>query len=246
MNKLAVITGGNSGIGAACAWRFAREGYEVVVCGRRAEQNQEVCERIRKVGGVAHGYAVDLRMARDLSDCFRLIALDHGPVTCLVNSLGIEGTPFTRTEEYDDAVFDDVLATNVKAPWQCMKAVLPSMRSARTGSIVNVASLAGLRASATGGSAYSASKHALVGLTRAAAREYAPFGVRINAVCPAFVRTPLSQSILGAELEKHGHSHPLNRLCEAEEVANAVYWLCSQDASFITGIAIPVDGGTQA
>lgn len=246
MSKLAVITGGNSGIGEACAWRFAREGYDVVVCGRRSAQNIELCERIRQTGAVAHGYAVDLRDARALNECFRVIALEHPPLACLVNSIGIEGTPFTRTEDYHDAVFDDVLATNVKAPWQCMKAVLPGMRLARAGSIVNVASLAGLRASATGGSVYSASKHALVGMTRAAAREYAPYGVRINAVCPAFVRTPLSQGILGGDLEAQGRSHPLDRLCEAEEVANAVYWLCSQEASFVTGIALPVDGGTQA
>jgi len=246
MSKLAVITGGNSGIGEACAWRFAREGYEVVVCGRRGEQNRGVCDRIREAGGVAHGYAVDLRDARELTECFRAIALNHPPVTCLVNSIGIEGTPFTRTEEYDDTVFDDVLATNVKAPWQCMKAVLPTMRLARAGSIVNVASLAGIRASATDGSVYSASKHALVGMTRAAAREYAPFGIRINAVCPSFVRTPLSEDILGGDLESVGGTHPLNRVCEAQEVASAVYWLCSQDASFVTGIAMPVDGGTQA
>ncbi|QVM89195.1 SDR family oxidoreductase [Pseudomonas entomophila] len=246
MSRLAVVTGGNSGIGEACAWRFAREGYEVVVCGRREERNGEVCDRIRQAGGVAHGYAVDLRDSRALFDCFRRIAIDHPPVTCLVNSIGIEGTPFTRTEDYDDAVFDDVIASNVKAPWQCMRAVLPTMRLARAGSIVNVASLAGIRASATGGSAYSASKHALVGITRATAREYAPFGIRINAVCPAFVRTPLSEGILGDDLESVGGSHPMNRICEAQEVASAVYWLCSQDASFVTGIAMPVDGGTQA
>lgn len=246
MNKLAVITGGNSGIGEACAWRFAREGFEVVVCARRGEQSEDLCQRIREAGGVAHGYAVDLRDARALSECFRLIAINHPPVRCLVNSIGIEGTPFIRTEDYDDAVFDDVLATNVKAPWQCMKAVLPAMRLARAGSIVNVASLAGLRASVTGGSVYSASKHALVGMTRAAAREYAPYGVRINAVCPAFVRTPMSKGILGDDLDSLGSTHPLNRICEAGEVASAVYWLASQDASFVTGIAMPVDGGTQA
>ena len=246
MSKLAVITGGNSGIGEACALRFATQGYEVVVCGRRDAQNREVCKRIFEAGGVAHGYAVDLRNPRQLSECFRMIASDHPPVTCLVNSIGIEGTPFTRTEDYDDEMFDDVLTTNVKAPWLCMKAVLPAMRQARAGSIVNVASLAGIRASATGGSAYSASKHALVGITRAAAREYASFGIRINAVCPGFVRTPLSEGILGVAMDAAAGSHPLNRICEAQEVASAVYWLSSQEASFVTGIAMPVDGGTQA
>ncbi|WP_434710290.1 SDR family oxidoreductase [Pseudomonas sp. R1-1] len=246
MGKLAVITGGNSGIGEACVWRFIREGYEVVFGGRREAQNQALSERIKESGGLVHGYSVDLRDSAALADFFRRIAADHPPVKCLVNSIGIEGTPFTLTEDYCDTVFEDVMATNVRAPWQCMKAVLPTMRAAGTGSIVNVASLAGIRASATGGSVYSASKHALVGMTRAAAREYAPFGIRINAVCPAFVRTPLSEGILGDELEAMGRSHPLNRICEAEEVASAVYWLSSKQASFVTGIAMPVDGGTQA
>jgi NAD(P)-dependent dehydrogenase (short-subunit alcohol dehydrogenase family) len=246
MAKLALITGGNSGIGEACAWRFVREGYEVIVCGRRQVQNMALCERIREAGGRAYGYTVDLRDPQALAEFFQRIAIDHSSIDCLVNSVGIEGSPFTLTENYSDAVFDDVMATNVKAPWQCMKAVLPRMRASGTGSIVNVASLAGIRASATGGSVYSASKHALVGMTRAVAREYAPYGIRINAVCPAFVRTPLSEGILGGRLEEVGSSHPLNRICEAEEVASAVYWLSSQEASFVTGIAMPVDGGTQA
>ncbi|WP_445572050.1 SDR family NAD(P)-dependent oxidoreductase [Pseudomonas sp. E102] len=246
MTKLAVITGGNSGIGEACAWRFAREGYEVIVCGRRRAQNIALCERILDAGGRAYGYEVDLRDPQALGDFFRRVATDHSSVNCLVNSIGIEGSSFTRTEDYSDAVFEDVMATNVRAPWLCMKAVLPQMRALGAGSIVNVASLAGLRASVTGGLVYSASKHALVGMSRAAAREYAPYGIRINAVCPAFVRTPLSQDILGGRLDDVGSSHPLNRICEAEEVASAVYWLSSQEASFITGIAMPVDGGTQA
>lgn len=246
MTKMALITGGNSGIGEACAWRFAKEGFEVLVCGRRQTQNRALCERIRATGGKAYDFAVDLRDARASAAFFQQIDQHHPAISCLVNSIGIEGTPFTLTENYSDAVFDDVMATNVRAPWQCMKAVLPRMRAAGAGSIVNVASLAGIRASATGGSVYSASKHALVGITRAAAREYAPYGIRINAVCPAFVRTPLSIGILGDALEQVGQTHPLNRICEPEEVANAIYWLSSPQASFVTGIAMPVDGGTQA
>lgn len=246
MRKLAVITGGNSGIGEACAWRFTKAAYDVVICARREVRNAELCERIREFGGRALYYTVDLRDPAALQAAFQQISNDHPVIDCLVNSIGIEGKSHTLIESYPDGVFDDVMATNVKAPWLCMKSVLPAMRKARRGCIVNVASLAGLRASATGGSVYSASKHALVGMTRSIAREYAPYGVRVNAVCPAFVRTPLAESILGGELEQAGRSHPLNRLCEKEEVANAVYWLGSDEASFVTGIALPVDGGTQA
>ena len=246
MNKLVVITGGNSGIGEACAWRFAREGYEVIICSRREAKNQELCESLHAMGARAHGYAVDMRDSVALSAVFQEIKANHPPVDCLINSMGIEGSSFTLTEDYADDIFDDVMATNVKAPWLCMKAVLPRMRELGRGSIVNVASLAGLRASATGGTAYTASKHALVGMTRAAAREYAPFGVRINAVCPGFVKTPMLEDIFGQELEQAASTYPLNRICEKEEVANTIYWLASDEASYVTGIAMPVDGGLVA
>ena len=246
MNKVVVITGGNSGIGEACARRFAREGYEVIVCSRREAKNQELCESLRETGARAHGYAVDMRDPVALNAVFQQISVNHPPVDCLINSMGIEGSSFTLTEDYADDIFDDVMATNVKAPWLCMKAVLPRMRELGRGSIVNVASLAGLRASVTGGTAYTASKHALVGMTRAAAKEYAPFGVRVNAVCPGFVNTPMLEDIFGQELEQAASTYPLNRICEKEEVANVIYWLASDQASYVTGTAMPVDGGLVA
>ena len=246
MNKVVVITGGNSGIGESCARRFASEGYEVVICSRREAKNQALCESLRATGARAYGYAVDMRDPAALNAVFQQISLNHPPVDCLVNSMGIEGSSFTLTEDYADDIFDDVMLTNVKAPWLCMKAVLPRMRELGRGSIVNVASLAGLRASVTGGTAYTASKHALVGMTRAAAKEYAPFGVRVNAVCPGFVNTPMLEDIFGQELEQAASTYPLNRICEKEEVANVIYWLASDQASYVTGTAMPVDGGLVA
>ncbi|MGE8385089.1 MAG: SDR family oxidoreductase, partial [Pseudomonas putida] len=182
----------------------------------------------------------------ELTDLFKQLALDHPPINCLVNSIGIDGRSFTMTEDYPEADFDDVMSTNVRAPWQCMKAVLPAMREAGHGTIVNVASLAGLNASVTGGSVYTASKHALVGITRAVAKEYAPYGVRVNAVCPGFVSTPLAKHVLGSKFDSVCASQPMRRVCEAHEVAELVYWLSSEAASYVTGVAVPIDGGFRA
>lgn len=246
MSKVVVITGGNSGIGEACAWKFAREQYTVIVCGRDHVRNLRVCEGINREMACAHSYAVDLRSPTELTDLFKQLALDHPPINCLVNSIGIDGRSFTMTEDYPEADFDDVMSTNVRAPWQCMKAVLPAMREAGHGTIVNVASLAGLNASVTGGSVYTASKHALVGITRAVAKEYAPYGVRVNAVCPGFVSTPLAKHVLGSKFDSVCASQPMRRVCEAHEVAELVYWLSSEAASYVTGVAVPIDGGFRA
>jgi len=246
VNKVVVITGGNSGIGEACAWKFAREQCTVIVCGRNHSRNVRVCERINRAAGRAYPYSVDLRNPYELSEFFRQLTLDHPPVNCLINSIGIDGRSFTMTEDYPEADYEDVMSTNVRAPWQSMKAVLPSMREAGGGAIVNVASLAGLNASVTGGSVYTASKHALVGMTRAVAKEYAPYGVRANAVCPGFVATPLAEHVLGSKFDAVRASQPMGRVCEANEVAELVYWLSSEAASFVTGVAVPIDGGFRA
>ncbi|MEB0140491.1 MULTISPECIES: SDR family oxidoreductase [unclassified Undibacterium] len=246
MKKIVVVTGGNSGIGEACAFRFALEDYHVVICARRENLNREVVQRVRAAGGSAEQFMVDLRDATAIAKLFDAITMRHSRIDSLVNCAGIEGTPFVSFEAYPDEVFDDVMAINVKAPWLCMKRVLPLMREQRSGTIVNVASLAGLRASVTGGVGYTASKHALVGVTKSAAREYAVHQVRVNAVCPAFVRTPMAQSVVGCDIDQYGPSHPINRVCEKNEVADVVYWLCSDQSSFVTGVAIPVDGGVLA
>jgi NAD(P)-dependent dehydrogenase (short-subunit alcohol dehydrogenase family) len=205
-----------------------------------------VVHEIVRQGGTAEYFSVDLLDENAIAEFFRAILARHGHVDALVNSAGIEGAPFVQLESYPNDVFDRVMAVNVKAPWLCMKYVLPTMAKRRQGAIVNIASLAGLRASVTGGTAYTASKHALVGLTKSAAKEYATHQVRINAVCPAFVRTPMAIAVVGDDIDRYGSTHPLGRVCEKEEVAEVVHWLCSEQSSFITGAAIPVDGGVLA
>jgi 3-oxoacyl-[acyl-carrier protein] reductase len=246
MKKIAVVTGGNSGIGEACSLRFAQTGYHVILCARREALGRQVVHEIVRQGGTAEYFRVDLLDEDTIAEFFRAVLARHGHVDALVNSAGIEGAPFVRLEDYPDDVFDRVMAVNVKAPWLCMKHAVPAMAKRRQGTIVNVASLAGLRASVTGGTVYTASKHALVGLTKSAAKEYAAHQVRINAVCPAFVRTPMATAVVGDDIDRYGATHPLGRVCEKEEVAEVVHWLCSEQSSFITGAAIPVDGGVLA
>lgn len=246
MKKIVVITGGNSGIGEATAFRFAQEGYHVVICARRENLNIKVVQQVRMMGGSAEQFIVDLRSTDAINTLFDDITARHSRIDSLVNCAGIEGVAFVGFEAYPDAVFDDVMAVNVKAPWLCMKRVLSLMRKQRSGTIVNVASLAGLRSSVTGGVGYTASKHALVGITKSAAKEYAAYQVRVNAVCPAFVRTPMAQAVVGSDIDHYGQTHPIGRVCEKNEVADVIYWLCSDQSSFVTGTAIPVDGGVLA
>jgi len=245
--KIVLITGGNSGIGEACATKFAEVGYRVLICGRRELECQRVINNLRNHGYKADYFVADLAKSKEITALFNWIIANFTRLDCLINNAAIEGDTFTKTAEYSEASFDKVMAINIKAPWLCMKYALNIMQQADTGgNIVNVSSLAGLRSSITGGCAYTTSKHALIGLTRTAAKEYAASKIRINAVCPAFVYTPLAREVLGEQIETYVKMHPIGRICESHEVANAIYWLCSDESSFITGIALPIDGGVMS
>lgn len=241
-----LITGGNSGIGASCAFRFADEGYRVVICGRRELECQKIVNHIRSCGAIADYFVVDLKEEEQIRALFSWIESSFSRLDCLINNAAIEGDSFIKTADYSETTFDNVMLINVKAPWLCMKLAIKIMKRHKGGSILNVSSLAGLRSSVTGGCAYTASKHALVGLTKVAAKEYALDNIRINAVCPAIVRTPLSTEVLGDKIGEFAQIHPIGRICESHEVVNAIYWLCSSEASFITGVTLPVDGGLMA
>jgi NAD(P)-dependent dehydrogenase (short-subunit alcohol dehydrogenase family) len=170
----------------------------------------------------------------------------YGAFHYLINNAGIEGTPFVKTADYEEAVWDKVIAINLKGVWLCMKYAIPLILKSGGGAIVNVSSFAGLRASKTGGSAYTASKHGVVGMTKSTALEYATSNLRVNAVCPAIIDTPNARNVLGADLSKAGQIHPMGRIGTSKEVADAVLWLSSNQSSFITGISLPIDGGLQA
>lgn len=246
LQPVVLITGGNSGIGAACAFRFAHEGYTVAICGRRELECKKIVNDLRSRGATADYLITDLAEPQQITELFLWLDSTFHRLDCLINNAAIEGETFTKTADYSEAIFDQVLAINLKAPWLCMKLAINRMEKYKKGAILNVCSLAGLRSSITAGCAYTASKHALVGLTKVAAKEYALDNIRVNAVCPGFVQTPLADTVLGDKINKFAQMHPIGRICESDEVVNAIYWLCSDEASFITGITLPIDGGLMA
>lgn len=243
--KVALIAGGSSGIGQATAVAFAQEGAKVVVASRRIKEGQETVEMVHAVGGDASFIQTDVSVTSDVIAMVEHCVTTYGGVDFAFNNAGIEGTFADRTPDYDEALWDQVININLKGVWLCMKYQIPKMLDRGTGAIVNMSSVAGLR----GGSsniAYHASKHGVIGATKTAAKEYATQNIRVNAVCPAVIRTPMADRAFGATDEAYqasGSWHPMGRVGTPDEVASAVLWLCSDGAGFVTGHALPIDGG---
>jgi NAD(P)-dependent dehydrogenase (short-subunit alcohol dehydrogenase family) len=241
-NKIAVVTGGASGIGAATARLFARAGAKVVI-----GDLQDGSAVAKEIGGVYQ--RTDVRDAGQVQALVERAVREHGRLDVLFNNAGIEAhAPLAAT---DDAVHRGIVDVNLNGVFYGLKHGILAMAQnpgPARGSIVNTASVAGLTGTAVLGS-YAASKHAVVGLTRTAAVEYGPMGIRVNAVCPGVIRTPML--LAGFEptpeaLEQFGRGHALKRIGEPEEVAQLVLFLASDDSAFITGQAIAIDGGMTA
>lgn len=243
--RSALVTGATEGIGLACADALVRAGVQVLLVGRSPAKGARAMASAPFAGSDSQFYAADLARADDVQRLFDDIGDRWGRLDMAINNAGMDGASFTRLTDYPDEAWHQVMALNLTSVYLCMKREILLMM-ATGGAIVNVASLAGLRASYTGGCAYTASKHGLLGLTKSAALEYARQGIRINAVCPGLVRTAMSEAAFGDKLDQHGDIHPMGRICEADEVARAALWLASPAASFITGVSLPVDGGTMA
>jgi NAD(P)-dependent dehydrogenase (short-subunit alcohol dehydrogenase family) len=247
--KVAVVTGGANGIGRAVSLGFARHGAKVVVVDRDAEAGEAVAAEI---GGSAIFRQADVTRAADV-EAFVQAALDNfGAIDCFHNNAGIEGK-IAPTAEYEEAVFDAVMGVNVKGVFLGLRHVLPVMIRQGRGAVVNTASIAGL-VGTVGMPAYVASKHAVIGLTKVAAGEVGPLGVRVNAICPGPIATRMVQDIAkqvspnnpeGVE-ERYAASLPLRRYGTSEEVVNLVLFLCSDLAGNITGAQYVVDGGRTA
>lgn len=243
--KVALVTGGSSGIGRATALAFAARGARVVVASRREAESAETVSQIRAAGGQALFVATDVTRSAEVQALVARTVAHFGALDCAFNNAGIEGKPFVAAADVDEATWDQVLAVNLTGVFLCMKYQLPHLL-ARRGAIVNMASVAGLTGGRSMGVAYHASKFGVVGLTRAAALEYAESGVRINAVAPAVIHTPMAERAfmqdekIAARLKG---LHPMGRIGQPDEVAQAVLWLCSDAASFTTGHVLPVDGG---
>lgn len=247
--KTALITGGGSGIGRAAALALAAEGCTVTVAGRTAAKLEETVKLIEAAGGIARYVIADVRDEDEVRRAVEVAAGDTGRLDFAVNSAGVDGGDYARPLiDYSTDTLDLMLDTNVRGMFASMKYELKLMSAQGHGSIVNISSGAGL-AGVPGYSGYVASKHAEIGLTKSAALDYASRGVRINAVCPGLVNTPLIANMIKDNPDLYDELaalHPLGRIAEPEEIADAIVWLCSDKSSFVTGIALPVEGGLLA
>ncbi len=243
-DKVALVTGGGSGIGRGTSIVFAREGAKVAVSDIDVEGGRETVRLIKEAGGEALFIKADVSKAADVEEMVNQTVKAYRRLNCAFNNAGIsvgrESTT-TCTEEQ----WDRMMNVNLKGVWLCMKYEIQQMLQSGGGAIVNTSSTAGLTASKLGLVAYSASKHGVIGLTKTAAIEFAKQGIRINAVCPGSTRTPLlEKDVPDPKVQaKIAFMNPSNRLGSPAEIAEVVVFLCSDAASFVTGVAMPVDGG---
>jgi NAD(P)-dependent dehydrogenase (short-subunit alcohol dehydrogenase family) len=244
LDKVALITGGNSGIGLETALLFAKEGARVGLAARRAGEGREAVERIRAAGGEAVFIETDVTRREDCCRAVAVTAEAFGRLDIAFNNAG--AFSFGKSvADLDEDEWDRVVDVNLKGTFLSMKAEIPEILKAGGGAIINMSSVAGLVGSALGLSAYHASKHGVVGLTKAAALELAPRKVRVNAICPGVVPTDMTEKWFeGSGLKDTLQAnHPVGRFGTLEETAEAVLYLASDRSAFTTGIALPVDGG---
>jgi NAD(P)-dependent dehydrogenase (short-subunit alcohol dehydrogenase family) len=242
--KVALVTGAGSGIGRASAVAFAHAGASVVVADLDATSGRETTAMIRAGGAEATFCPADVKQSADVARLVAATVDQYGRLDCAHNNAGISGVGGGATHEIADELWARVLAVNLTGVWLCMKHEIAHMLAQGGGAIVNTASVMGLVGG--GGAAYVASKHGVVGLTKQAALEYAEAGIRVNAVCPGFVRTAMIEDAFASRPEVEARfraAHPMARFGEPEEIAVAVVWLCTDAAAFVTGAAMPVDGG---
>jgi NAD(P)-dependent dehydrogenase (short-subunit alcohol dehydrogenase family) len=243
-DKVALVTGGGSGIGRATALAFAREGAKVVIGNRNVQRGEETVAMIRKAGGEASFKRTDVLVTKDIEALVEHAVKEYGGLDLAFNNAGVEGDVAPITEQ-TEANYDAVMDVNVKGVWLSMKYEIPQMLKRGGGAIVNCSSVAGL-IGFPNMAPYFASKHAVIGLTKVAALEYSAQGIRINAVNPAVIDTEMVDRIaegFGMKKEELVQFHPIGRLGRAEEIAEAVLWLCSGKSSFVAGHSLVVDGG---
>ena len=247
--SVALITGGSSGIGQASAIAFAKDGVRTVVTGRSRSGLDETVAQVKAAGGDVQAIDADLTDAADIERMVARAAAAYGRLDFLINNAGTQGEVAELAQQRLDS-FDEVFATNVRALFLCMKHAIPHLLK-QGGAIVNLSSGGGL-VGVPGASVYCASKHAVMGMTKVAALDYARQGIRVNAVNPGGVDTPMLRRFFDsiedeaqrqAARDGFDASHPMGRIATVEEVAAAVVFLCSSKAAFITGTALSVDGG---
>jgi len=245
--QVALVTGASSGMGLATVRAFAAAGASVVLADVNTAALTSAVDALTSVGRIAIGITCDVSDEEQVAVMVRRAVDSYGRLDMAFNNAGIQAPPTDAAEEPAD-LFDRVNAINLRGVWACMKHELKQMRQQGSGAIVNCSSLGGL-VGLPGRAAYHASKHGVLGLTRSAALEYAPRGIRINAICPGTIATPMVTDMFKKgelDLATAIANQPIGRLGEAEEIAASVLWLCSPGASFVVGVALPVDGGYTA
>ncbi|MCH8892955.1 MAG: SDR family oxidoreductase [Chloroflexi bacterium] len=247
-NKITLVTGAGSGIGRATSLVLAREGATVVVADIDADGGEQTLSAIKDMGGEGMFVHADVSRAADVEAMVDAAVNAYGRLDCAYNNAGIEGYYGGRLHEYPEDTFDRLMDINVKGVWLCLKYEIPQMLKQGSGAIVNTASVAGLVGSRRL-SVYSASKHAVIGLTKSAALEYASDGIRVNAVCPGIIDTPMMDRLVEGRDDYAAAiptRQPIGRKGTPDEIAEAVAWLCSDAASLVTGLAMAVDGAFTA
>jgi NAD(P)-dependent dehydrogenase (short-subunit alcohol dehydrogenase family) len=245
-SKVVLVTGGTSGIGRDAAVAFGKEGARVVVAGRRAAEGEETVSLIRSAGGEGLFVRADMSKSTDIQAMVRKCVDTYGRLDCAFNNAGIGGPLSVPLADYDEETWNRIIAVNLTGVFLCMKFEIPEILKSGGGAIVNTSSAAGVKSSPVPGAAYSSSKHGLHGLSTTAALEYASKGIRVNVVCPGVIMTPLTENSIGRDkklMEIVASKHPVGRVGQPREVSSLVLWLCSEEASFVTGAIIPVDGG---
>ncbi|QHM75503.1 Levodione reductase [Mixta theicola] len=244
INQVALITGGASGMGLAAAQAFAESGAAVAIADVNGEAAKAAAKTLTDAGHKAIGIRCDVANMAEVEAMVDRTVAAFGRLDFAFNNAGVQ-SPVAETADARPEDYDFVMGVNLRGIWNCMKYELLQMRRQGSGAIVNNSSLGGLVGIAERG-IYHASKHGVVGLTKSAGLEYAPKGIRINAVCPGIIETPMVTGMLESQPEAMAElmkEVPMARLGRAEEVAAAVLWLCSPAASFVIGHALPVDGG---
>jgi NAD(P)-dependent dehydrogenase (short-subunit alcohol dehydrogenase family) len=248
-NKVALITGAGAkaGIGRATALLFAKEGAKIVAADVLVEEGEETVRLIKKAGGEAIFVKADMSKAADVEAMVKKTVETYGRLDCAFNNAGVQpsGKLLQDTTEED---WERIIGINLKGVWLCLKYEIPQMLKQGNGAIVNTASMLGIIGRDIR-SIYTASKHGVVGLTKVAALENADKGIRVNAICPAVVRTTIFEKFVATNPEMQANltkMTPMRRISSPEEMAEAALWLCSDASSFVTGISMPVDGGYTA
>lgn len=243
--KNILVTGGTSGIGKASAIKLAEQGGNIIITGRNEEKGELIKKEISAFGVKSQYIKCDVTDKKQVENLFAVAISEFKSIDCLFNNAGIEGE-LAHFADSTEENWDHVLNTNLKSIWYCMKYAITHMLANGKGNIINMSSTSGLIGNGFGMSAYATSKFAIIGLTKSVALEYAKKNIRVNAVCPAFVETPMIDAICHENPKlkrKFEACQPIGRMAKPEEIANAIIYLCSDESLFITGNSFVIDGG---